>query len=193
MGEALRRRVAIHPRTRALIVLHEGEDLNGKLVQSLSRLRSEPVIARAEHGESLPDPTVYRLAVLVGSASFADALTSGGLEEEVEWIRRADAAGTAVLGVGHGARALAYAFGGEIEAAAEPHRGWTLVQTTVPHKIAAGPWLAWQHDVIGLPESAELLAVEPARSAGVPHRTPSGRAVPSGGDAGRSPSLAARR
>ena len=157
-GEALRRRVTIHPRTRALIVLHEGEDVNGKLVQSLSRLRAEPVIARAEPGERLPDPAVYRLAVLVGSASFADALSSGQLTEEVEWIRQADAAGTAVLGIGHGARALAYALGGDIEPTVEPHRGWTLVRSTVPHKIAAGPWIAWQHDVIRLPKSAELLA-----------------------------------
>jgi GMP synthase-like glutamine amidotransferase len=157
-GEALRRRATIHPRTRALIVLHEGEDVNGKIVHSLSRLRAEPVIARAEPGESLPDPAVYRLAVLVGSTPFADALASGQLAEEVEWIRQADAAGTAVLGIGHGARALAYAFGGEIEPAPEPHRGWTLVETSQPHRIAAGPWLAWQHDLIGLPDGATVLA-----------------------------------
>lgn len=157
-GEALRRRATIHPRTRSLVVLHEGEDLGGRLVQSLSRLRSEPVIVRAEAGEPLPDPAPYRLATLVGSHSFSEAQSSGQLATEVEWIRRADAAGTAVLGVGHGARALAYAFGADITPASEPQRGWTLVATTVPHRIAAGPWLAWQHDVIRLPDTAEILA-----------------------------------
>ena len=157
-GEALRRRATLRPRTRALVVLHEGEDVNGRLVQSVSRLRSEPVIARAQSGEALPDPATFRLAVLVGSASFADALASGQLASEVEWIRQADAAGTAVFGIGHGARALAYAFGGAIDPAPDPHRGWTLVETTVPHRIAAGPWLAWQHDVITLPDGAEVLA-----------------------------------
>ena len=99
-GEALRRRATLRPRTRALVVLHEGEDVNGRLVQSVSRLRSEPVIARAEAGEALPDPATFRLAVLVGSSSFADALASGQLASEVEWIRQADAAGTAVFGSG---------------------------------------------------------------------------------------------
>ena len=50
-------------------------------------------MARAEPGEALPDPSTFRLAVLVGSASFADALASGQLASEVEWIRQADAAG----------------------------------------------------------------------------------------------------
>jgi GMP synthase-like glutamine amidotransferase len=157
-GEALRRRATLHPRTRALVVLHEGEDLGGRLVQSVSRLRSEPVIARAEPGEALPDPATFRLAVLVGSASFADALASGQLALEVEWIRQADVAGTSVFGIGHGARALAYAFGGTVDPAPQPHRGWMLVETTVPHRVAAGPWLAWQHDVITPPDAAEVLA-----------------------------------
>jgi GMP synthase-like glutamine amidotransferase len=157
-GEALRRRATLRPRTRALVVLHEGADLGGRLVQSLSRLRSAPVIARAESGEALPDPATFRLAVLVGSASFTDALGSGQLASEVDWIRQANAAGTAVFGIGHGARALAYAFGGTVEPAPQPHRGWTLVETTVPHRIAAGPWLAWQRDVITLPDGAEVLA-----------------------------------
>ncbi|MGZ4331855.1 MAG: type 1 glutamine amidotransferase [Solirubrobacteraceae bacterium] len=157
-GEALRRRATLRPRARALVVLHECEDVGGRLVQSVWRLRPAPVIARAEAGEALPDPATFRLAVLVGSASFADAHASGQLASEVEWIRQADAAGTAVFGIGHGARALAYAFGGAVEPAPRPHRGWTLVETTVPHQIAAGPWLAWQRDVIALADGAELLA-----------------------------------
>ena len=188
-GEALRRRATLRPRTRALVVLHEGEDVNGRLVQAVSRLRSEPVIARAESGEALPDPATFRLAVLVGSASFADALASGQLASEVEWIRQADAAGTAVFGIGHGARALAYAFGGTIDAAPEPHRGWTLVETTVPHRIAAGPWLAWQHDVITLPDGAEVLAGN--RAAGV-RIGPRRRRVRSRGDGECGPAVGAR-
>ena len=33
-----------------------------------------------------------------------------------------------------------------------------MVDTTIPHLIAGGPWLAWQHDVITLPAGAALLA-----------------------------------
>ena len=77
---------------------------------------------------------------------------------ELAWLRAADAAGTTVLGIGHGARALADALGGEVETLAEPYRGWAFVDTVAPHQIAAGPWLAWQHDVIQLPSNAEVIA-----------------------------------
>jgi GMP synthase-like glutamine amidotransferase len=63
-----------------------------------------------------------------------------------------------VLGIGHGARAIAIAFGGAVEPALRPHLGWAMVSTSVPHQVAAGPWLSWQHDVITLPPGAELLA-----------------------------------
>ena len=158
-GEALRRRATLHPRTRSLVLLPEGEDVNGKLVA-----RSHPGCGRSRsscgsnRARSCPTPLCTALAVLVGSRAFSDVAASGQLATELEWIRRAETAGTAVLGIGHGARALAYAFGGKVEPASEPHRGWMLVASTVPHRIAAGPWLAWQHDRIRLPEAAEVLA-----------------------------------
>jgi GMP synthase-like glutamine amidotransferase len=107
---------------------------------------------------SLPDPAASPLAILVGSESLDAAWASGRLKAELDWIRRADAAGTAVLGVGHGARALALAFGGDVTGAERPLRGWAMVDTTVPHLVPTGPWLSWQHDVIALPAAAELLA-----------------------------------
>ena len=67
-------------------------------------------------------------------------------------------AGAAVLGLGHGARALALAFGGRLRPADRPIRGWVMVETSIPHLIAAGPWLTWQHDVIALPGDAQVLA-----------------------------------
>ncbi|MFZ1996420.1 MAG: hypothetical protein WAU75_20080 [Solirubrobacteraceae bacterium] len=117
----------------------------------------DPAVVTA-NGESLPDPGASPLAVLVGADPLGDARTGGWLEREVEWIRRADEAGTALLGIGHGARALALAFGGSVAPAEHPLRGWVLVETIVPHVIATGPWLAWQHDVITLPPDATRLA-----------------------------------
>jgi GMP synthase-like glutamine amidotransferase len=110
------------------------------------------------HGETLPDPGSAPMAILVGADSISQARSDGRLEIELEWIRRADKAGTTVLGVGHGARALALALGGAATPAERPLRGWAMVDTIVPHIIPSGPWLTWQHDVITLPPAATLLA-----------------------------------
>jgi GMP synthase-like glutamine amidotransferase len=116
------------------------------------------VAVTVAHADSLPDPGASPLAILVGSEPLSVAKASGRLQAELDWIRRADAAGTALLGVGHGARALALAFGGDVTPAERPLRGWAMVDTTVPHLVPTGPWLSWQHDVIELPAAAEVLA-----------------------------------
>ena len=116
------------------------------------------VAVTVAQGDSLPDPGASPLAILVGSEPLSVARASGRLQAELDWIRRADAAGTALLGVGHGARALALAFGGDATRAERPLRGWAMVDTTVPHLVPTGPWLSWQHDVIELPAAAEVLA-----------------------------------
>jgi GMP synthase-like glutamine amidotransferase len=117
----------------------------------------DPAVVTADD-ESLPDPGASPLAILVGPDSLSEARVDGRLERELEWLRRADEAGTAVLGIGHGARALALAFGGSVTPAERPLRGWAMVDTVVPHVIPTGPWLAWQHDVITLPPDAVALA-----------------------------------
>jgi GMP synthase-like glutamine amidotransferase len=110
------------------------------------------------HDDTLPDPGSTPLAILVGAESLDQARADGRLDSELEWIRRADEAGTTVLGVGHGARVVALALGGDAAPAERPLRGWTMVDTIVPHLIPGGPWLTWQHDVITLPPAATLLA-----------------------------------
>jgi GMP synthase (glutamine-hydrolysing) len=156
--EARRRPAALARRKRELVLQHRGEDVNGRLPESLAELGSRPVIVRADPGEGLPDPAPFRLAVVLGSESFAKAAERGSLDAELDWIRRADEAGTALLGVGHGARALAFAFGAKVQPAPRPQRGWTMIATKVPHQIAGGPWLTWQQDVLSLPADAEVLA-----------------------------------
>jgi GMP synthase (glutamine-hydrolysing) len=80
------------------------------------------------------------------------------LDTELEWIRRADRAGTPVLALGSGAHALATALGGGVEPVDQPRRGWIRVETRVPDVIVRGPWLAWNEGQIELPPGAELLA-----------------------------------
>lgn len=139
-------------------VIAHGESPGGDLLETIAAGGLEPELVTAAAGEALPDPESLRASVLLGSAPIDDADRGGYLGAELEWLRRADAAGTPVLGIGHGARALALAFGGTLEPAERPIRGWAMVDTSVPHLIPTGPWLTWQHDVIALPGRAELLA-----------------------------------
>jgi GMP synthase-like glutamine amidotransferase len=93
---------------------------------------------------------------MVGSERFDNALAVGDVGAHIEWLHRADRAGTPVMAVGHGARLLAAAFG--VTPAEHPVRGWVMVDTAIPHLIPTGPWLTWQHDVISLPSDAQVLA-----------------------------------
>jgi GMP synthase-like glutamine amidotransferase len=142
----------------AIALIAHGEPPAGDLLEAVAAEGFEPETVTGGPGQALPDPGSLRAAVLLGSARVDDAADAGYLAADVEWLRRADAAGTPVLGIGHGARALALAFGGTVEPAPRAIRGWVMVDTSVPHLIPTGPWLTWQHDVIGLPDEAELLA-----------------------------------
>lgn len=144
-------------RRPAFVVQPRRERPAAPLVDVLLAHGLDPVVTAADD-DRLPDPGSSPLAILVGADPLHEAHAQGRLERELEWIRRADEAGTAVLGIGHGARVLALAFGGRVEPAEHPLRGWTMLDTIVPHVIAGGPWLSWQHDVIGLPPAAKLLA-----------------------------------
>jgi GMP synthase-like glutamine amidotransferase len=127
------------------------------IVDALLAHDLDPVVTTSE-AEALPDPSACPLALILGTDPPRDSRAAARLERELKWIRRADEAGTKILGIGHGARALALAFGGSVAPAQRPLRAWTLVDTSVPHVIPAGPWLAWQHDVLTLPSGAVTLA-----------------------------------
>ncbi len=144
-------------RRPTLVVQSRHERPAPALVEVLLAHGLDPAVVLVDDDDP-PDPTASPLAILVGHESVTDARAEGRLERELDWVRRADEAGTAVLGIGHGARLLALALGGAVAPAQHPWRGWALVDTTVPHIIPSGPWLAWQHDVIDLPPGAQLLA-----------------------------------
>lgn len=131
----------------------------GLLLDGLSDYGLRARTVRVDRDEPLPDPCSLALGIVLGTAnSVVYNRASRWLETELEWIRRADRAGTAVLGVGSGAHALATALGGGVEPARQPRRGWIRVETTAPDLIARGPWLAWNEGLLQLPPEAELLA-----------------------------------
>jgi GMP synthase-like glutamine amidotransferase len=155
--EVRRRAIAHVARQPVLVVQPRRGRPAAALVDVLLAHDLDPAVVPAD-SESLPDPAALPLAILVGPDSLSEARADGRLERELDWIRRADEAGTAVIGIGHGARALALAFGGSVTPAERPLRGWAMVDTIVPHVIASGPWLTWQHDVVTLPAGAVSLA-----------------------------------
>jgi len=159
MGTAdpIRQQRQLADRSQVVMLQHD-EAPSGQLLDVLVEHGLEPFVVRADSGDDLPDPALIRAAVVVGAQRFSDALMRGYLDAEIDWLRRADEAGTPVLGLGHGARALTAAFGGRVEPADRPIWGWVMVDTAVPHQIATGPWLTWQHDVITLPPHARVLA-----------------------------------
>jgi GMP synthase-like glutamine amidotransferase len=152
------RRMSLTKSNRALMLQHRDEAPTEQLLSVFCERGLQPVIRRVGDDVPLPEPETLRIAVFLGADRFGDAGDRVWLDPELDWLRRADAAGTPILGIGHGARALASALGGGVEPISRGHRGWALVETSVPHIIPGGPWLAWQHDVIRLPTNAQLLA-----------------------------------
>lgn len=158
-GEALRRRsvrrapVAEAPRPG--VILHHGDEPAARAVSEVfSGLGVQVGVVDATDAR-WPSSEALAFGVVCGHATFADAAV---LDEELRWIREADAEGTAILGIGRGARLLALALGGEVEELEQAHRGWTMAASVIPHQIPGGPWLTWQHERLELPVSGEVLA-----------------------------------
>jgi GMP synthase (glutamine-hydrolysing) len=154
-----RRRVARRTVAGRALVLQDRELApGGALLDSLRARALEPEVLRVDRGGRLPEPQLLDLAIVVGTARVSGTDAPAWLEREVDWLRRADRAGTAVLALGAAAQALAIALGGAVKRVPQARRIWTRVTTTAPRRIAAGPWLAWEDDRIVLPPGAELLA-----------------------------------
>jgi len=141
-----------------LVLQLDERDPTGQLLDALARGGVRPAVVRARGAAGLPDPAGFRAAIMVGSERLDYATAAGDAGAHIDWLRRADKAGTPVMAVGQGARLLAVAFGGRFTPADHPVRGWVMVDTSTPHLIPTGPWLTWQHDVISLPPHAQVLA-----------------------------------
>jgi GMP synthase (glutamine-hydrolysing) len=158
------RRRWLGPRRRAgagagvVILQHQDNAPPGLLLDVLKARGLARRTIRPDRAERLPDPRSIALAVVLGSDESADETRDGWVAAEIEWLRRADHAGTTILGLGFGAQALALALGGAVQPADRPERGWRRVSTTEPQTIAPGPWFAWHDDAIRIPPGAHLLA-----------------------------------
>jgi len=107
-----------------------------------------------------PDPGGYDAIVFFGSAwSVYDEDTVGSwIGDEIAVARSAMDLGVPVLGICFGGQMLAAAVGGSVSRAPAPEIGWSMVDTSVPGLIDAGPWFQWHFDRFTVPAGVPVLA-----------------------------------
>jgi len=109
---------------------------------------------------TFPDPCQYDAIIPMGAPwSVYDTSAIGAwVLEELDFLRRAQAASVPVLAICFGAQALATALGGSVERAPAAEVGWRRVDSSEPDLIEAGPWFQWHHDRWTPPPAARTLA-----------------------------------
>ncbi len=145
---------------RVVIVCHHEEDSAGFIGAAFAARGARlSTILFTKEGQ-LPELDGLAHIVLLGSTGsvYDEGEARAWIDEELAWLRRADAAGVPVLGICFGAQVLAAAFGGTVEPAGRQEIGWVMVDTADPELIPPGPWLEFHHDRCLPPAHATVLA-----------------------------------
>jgi len=145
---------------RVAVIRHHEEDSAGFIGAAFeARGARLPAVLFPKEGP-LPDLDGLAHIVLLGSTSsvYDEGEARAWIDEELAWLRRADAAGVPVLGICFGAQVLAAVFGGTVEHAGRHEIGWVMVDSADPELIPPGPWLEFHHDRCRPPVQATVLA-----------------------------------
>lgn len=134
---------------------HHGFDLHEVMVTTDT---GDPS-GRAD-ADALGDPSDYDLILPMGSNySVYDTATIGSwIGDELDFLRRADAADVPVLGICFGSQALAAALGGRVVRADRHQVGWTPLDVDDSWGLPAGPWMQWHYDRFEPPADATVIA-----------------------------------
>lgn len=155
---------------RALVIIHDpaseavlvGERLEHHGYEQIEfEITTEvgnPVGSTAGMGE----PTDYDLIVPMGSVySLTDtAPISSWIHDELDFLRRADAAGVPVLGICFGSQALAAAHGGRVVKSDRSQIGWHPLSPSPDAPQFGGPWMQWHYDRFEPPAAGRILAAD---------------------------------
>jgi GMP synthase-like glutamine amidotransferase len=145
---------------QVVVVRHHEEDSAGFIGAAFEARGAQLSTILFPKEGPLPDLRGVAHIVMLGSTCsvYDEGEARAWIDEELAWLRRADAAGVPVLGICFGAQVLAAALGGTVENAGRPEIGWVTVDTADPDLIPAGPWLEFHHDRCLPPAHAAVLA-----------------------------------
>jgi GMP synthase-like glutamine amidotransferase len=145
---------------RVAVVRHHEEDSAGFIGDAFEARGAELSTVLFPKEGPLPELAGLAHIVVLGSTSsvYDDGEARGWIEEDLAWLRRADAAGVPVLGICFGAQLLAAALGGTVEDAGRQEIGWVTIESADPGLIPPGPWLEFHHDRCLPPAPARVLA-----------------------------------
>ncbi len=145
---------------QVVVVRHHEEDSAGYIGAAFEARGAQLSTILFPKEGPLPDLRGVAHIVMLGSTCsvYDEGEARAWIDEELAWLRRADAAGVPVLGICFGAQVLAAALGGTVENAGRPEIGWVTVDTADPDLIPAGPWLEFHHDRCLPPAHAIVLA-----------------------------------
>jgi GMP synthase-like glutamine amidotransferase len=148
---------------RVIVVRHHDIDDAGFIASAFRARGAELSVHLVPADGPLPGfDGIDHVVVLGASWSVYDQQAVGHwIDDELDWLRAADAAGVPVLGICFGAQALTAALGGRVEPAPRKEIGWMAVETLDPGLIEAGPWLEFHGDQCIVPPGARLLARTP--------------------------------
>src|SRR5215472_16816056 len=147
-------------RMEVVVVRHHEEDSAGFIGAAFEARGARLSTVLFPKEGPLPDLDGLAHIVLLGftGSVYDEGEARAWIDEELAWLRRADAAGVPVLGICFGAQALAAALGGAVEHAGRAEIGWFMVESADPELIPVGPWLEFHHDRCLPPPGATVLA-----------------------------------
>ena len=145
---------------RVAVVRHHEEDSAGFIGEAFEAHGAQLSTVLFPKEGPLPDLAGLAHIVVLGSTSsvYDDGEARAWIDEDLAWLRRADAAGVPVLGICFGAQLLAAAFGGTVEDAGRQEIGWVTIESADHELIPPGPWLEFHHDRCLPPAQATVLA-----------------------------------
>lgn len=148
-----------------LVIENDSRDPVGILGDAIAARGLTTKVVRPHAGDSIPAPTEFGgLVVLGGSQGAYEAHIHPYLDDEMEAIRTAVAAGLPVLGICLGSQLIAHALGGRAYLADRPEAGVIAPTITAEGaddpvaELIARPVLTFHQDTFDVPANATVIA-----------------------------------